>query len=107
MAAEIHRLRVDHDGLFTDVEHAVLANWFGQQTPADAPHIKLDDALAQLGFEEPCEPYTQTAAAVAHVLLEAGSASGLGVLERGQPDPEPQVPRAAPEAATAGGTSAE
>jgi hypothetical protein len=71
MAADTNRPRVAQDGLFTDLEHTVLANWFGQQTPADAAHIKLDDALAQLGFGEPCWPYSQTAAAVAHVLLEA------------------------------------
>ena len=53
------------------VEHAVLASWFRQQTPAAAARIKFDDALAQLGFEKRCEPYSQTAAAVAHVVLEA------------------------------------
>jgi hypothetical protein len=51
MAAEVHGLRVDHNGLFTTVEHAVLANWFDQQTRAVAAHIKWDDALAQLGFD--------------------------------------------------------
>jgi hypothetical protein len=33
MAAEVHGLRVDHNGLFTTVEHAVLANWFDQRRP--------------------------------------------------------------------------
>ena len=71
MSADTNRLRVDQDGLFTDVEHAVLAKWFRQRKPAAAARITLDDALAQLGFEEPCEPYSRTAAAVAHVVLEA------------------------------------
>ena len=31
MAAVTNRLRVDQDGLFTNVEHAVLASWFGQR----------------------------------------------------------------------------
>ena len=71
MPADTNRLRVDQDGLFTNVEHAVLAKWFRQRKPAAAARIKLDDALAQLGFEEPCDPYSRTAAAVAHVVLEA------------------------------------
>ncbi len=71
MSADTNRLRVDQDGLFTDVEHAVLAKWFRQRKPAAAARITLDDALAQLGFEEPCEPYSRVAAAVAHVVLEA------------------------------------
>ena len=71
MPADTNRARVTKDGLFTDVEHAVLATWFGQRKPASAARIKLNDALAQLGFEAPCEPYTRTAAAVAHTLLEA------------------------------------
>ena len=62
---------VDQDGAFTSVEHAVLARWFRQPTPAAAAPTKLDDALAELGFEKPCEPYRQAAAAVAHMLLEA------------------------------------
>jgi hypothetical protein len=71
MATDSNRLRVDQDGLFTHVEHTVLASWFGQQPPIDSARIKLDDALAQLGFGEDCRPYSQAAAAVAHVLLEA------------------------------------
>ena len=71
MPADTNRLRVDQDGLFTAVEHAVLAKWFRQRKPAAAARIKFDDALAELGFEERCEPYSQTAAAVAHVVLEA------------------------------------
>jgi hypothetical protein len=65
------RLRVDQDGLFTNDEHAVLSDWFGQQAPAAAAHVELEDALAQLGFAERCGPYSQTAAAVAHIVLEA------------------------------------
>jgi hypothetical protein len=71
MPADTNRLRVTQDGLFTDAEHAVLAKWFRQREPASAAPVKLDDALAQLGFAERCEPYTRTAAAVAHILLEA------------------------------------
>ena len=71
MSADTNRLRVDQDGLFTNVEHAVLAKWFRQRKPAGAARIRLDDALAQLGFEKPCDPYSRTAAAVAHVVLEA------------------------------------
>jgi hypothetical protein len=71
MAADTNLLRVDEDGLFTHVEQTVLASWFGRQLTADAARIKLDDALAQLGFGKDCRPYSQTAAAVAHVLLEA------------------------------------
>jgi hypothetical protein len=71
MAADTNHFHVGQDGLFTDVEHAVLAKWFGQREPAGAARIELDDALAQLGFEEPCNPYTRSAAAVAHVVLEA------------------------------------
>jgi len=71
MSAHTNRLRVGQDGVFTNVEHAVLAKWFRQRKPAGAASIKLDDALAQLGFEKPCDPYSRTAAAVAHVLLEA------------------------------------
>lgn len=71
MTAVPNRLRVDDDGLFTNVEHAVLSKWFRQRKPAHAARIRFDDALAQLGFEEPCDPYNRTAAAVAHVVLEA------------------------------------
>jgi hypothetical protein len=71
MAAITHRLRVDQDGLFTNDEHAVLSDWFGQQAPAAAAHLELEDALAQLGFGERCHPYSQTAVAVAHIVLEA------------------------------------
>src|SRR5262245_5908263 len=71
MSADANRLRVDRDGLFTDVEHAVLAKWFRQRKPAGAARIPLDDALAQLGFQKSCEPYSRAAAAVAHVILEA------------------------------------
>ena len=71
MPAAANHLRVDRDGLFTDREHAVLAKWFRQRKPAAAARINVDDALAQLGFEKPCEPYSRTAAAVAHVVLEA------------------------------------
>jgi hypothetical protein len=71
MATRTDRLRVEQDGLFTDVEHALLASWFGLQPPASAAHINLDEALACLGFKKECGPYTLTAAAVAHVVLEA------------------------------------
>ena len=71
MSANANRLGVDRDGLFTEVEHAVLARWFRQRKPAGAVRIDLDDALAELGFEERCEPYSRTAAAVAHIVLEA------------------------------------
>ena len=71
MATNTNRLRVDQDGLFTDVEHIVLASWFGQQPPIDAARIKLDEVLVQLGFGKDCRPYSQTSAAVAHILLEA------------------------------------
>jgi len=71
MPAAANRLRVDQDGVFTNVEHAVLAKWFRQRKPGAAARINVDDALAQLGFEKPCEPYSRTAAAVAHVVLEA------------------------------------
>jgi hypothetical protein len=71
MATRTDRLRVEQDGLFTDVEHALLASWFGQKPPTSAAHIKLDEALAFLGFKKECGPYTRTAAAVAHVVLEA------------------------------------
>ncbi len=71
MSADTNRLRVDHDGLFTEVEHAVLAKWFRQRKVGAAARIALDDALAQLGFQEPCEPYSRASAAVAHVVLEA------------------------------------
>jgi hypothetical protein len=71
MIAVTRRLRVDQDGLFTNDEHAVLSGWFGQQPPYAAANVELEDALAQLGFGERCEPYSQTAAAVAHIVLEA------------------------------------
>jgi hypothetical protein len=71
MPAAANRLRVDQDGLFTDIEHAVLAKWFRQRKPAAAARVRFDDALADLGFEGPCEPYSQASAAVAHVVLEA------------------------------------
>ena len=70
MPAAANHLRVDRDGLFTDIEHAVLAKWFRQRKPAAAARINVDDALAQLGFEKRCEPYSRAAAAVAHVVLE-------------------------------------
>jgi hypothetical protein len=62
---------VHQDGAFTSAEHAVLARRLRQPTPTAAARISLDDALAELGFEQPCEPYSQAAAAVAHILLEA------------------------------------
>jgi hypothetical protein len=65
------RYLVDQDGVFTAVEHAVLAKWFDQPMPATAASIKLKDALAELGFEKSCEPYSQSDATVAHTLLEA------------------------------------
>ena len=71
MAADIERLRVNYDGLFTDVEHAVLAEWFGQKATSAPARITLDDALAELGFEDECVPYSRTAAAVAYVVREA------------------------------------
>jgi hypothetical protein len=71
MSAAANRLRVGQDGLFTDIEHAVLAKWFRQRKPAAAARIRFDDALAELGFEKRCEPYSRTSAAVAHVVLEA------------------------------------
>ena len=49
----------------------MLSGWFGQQPPYAAANVELEDALAQLGFGERCEPYGQTAAAVAHIVLEA------------------------------------
>jgi hypothetical protein len=70
MASQTNRFRVDQDGLFTSVEHAILAEWFGQRRSA-VGRIKLDDALAQLGFGERCEPYSQMDAVVAHIVLEA------------------------------------
>jgi hypothetical protein len=70
MVSQTNRLCVDQDGLFTSVEHAILAEWFGQKRSA-AARIKLDDALIQLGFGEQCEPYSQTDTAVAHIVLEA------------------------------------
>jgi hypothetical protein len=70
MATRTDRLRVEQDGLFTDVEHSLLASWFGQKPPASAAH-NVDEALASLGFKIECDPYTRTAAAVAHVVLEA------------------------------------
>jgi hypothetical protein len=36
MTTAIIRSRVDQDGVFTSVEQAVLARWFGQPTPAAA-----------------------------------------------------------------------
>jgi hypothetical protein len=71
MSTTANRLRVERDGLFTDTEHAVLARWFRQRKPAGTARIRFDDALAELGFEKRCEPYSQIAAAVAHVVLEA------------------------------------
>jgi hypothetical protein len=71
MATRADRLRVEQDGLFTDVEHALLASWFGQEPPAGAMHVNVDDALARLGFTKECDPYSRPAAAVAHVVLEA------------------------------------
>jgi hypothetical protein len=71
MATRTNCLRVEQDGLFTGVEHALLASWFGQKPPTDAAHIKVDEALAWLGFKKECAPYTRAAAAVAHVVLEA------------------------------------
>ena len=71
MSANANRLRVDRDGLFTEVEHAVLAKWFRRRKPAGVARIELDDALSELGFEQPCEPYSRIAAAVAHIVLEA------------------------------------
>src|SRR5262245_42400821 len=71
MTAINHHFRVDQDGLFTHDEHAVLSDWFGQQAPAAAAHVELEDALDRLGFGERCGPYSQTAAAVAHIVLEA------------------------------------
>src|SRR6186713_580017 len=69
MTAVPNRLRVDQARLFTNVPW--LSDWFHQRKPAGAARTKLDDALAQLCFEKPCEPYSRTVAAVAHVLLEA------------------------------------
>jgi hypothetical protein len=69
MSASITRLH-PNDGVFTDVEHAVLAPWFGREPTAAAASIQLDDALKELGFNEPCYPYRPTDAAVAHILLE-------------------------------------
>ena len=71
MATDTNRLRVDQDGVFTNVERTLLTSWFDQQPLTDAVRIKLDDALAQLGFGKECRPYSQTSAAVAHILLEA------------------------------------
>ncbi len=71
MATRTDRLRVEQDGLFTEIEHALLASWFDQKPPASAAHVKVDEALAWLGFKKECGPYTRTAAAVAHVVLEA------------------------------------
>jgi len=70
MSVDANRLLVDRDGLFTDIEHAVLANWLHLKPPG-AARIRFDDALAELGFAERCEPYSRTAAAVAHIVLEA------------------------------------
>jgi hypothetical protein len=71
MTTDINRSRVDLDGVFTCVEHAVLAKWFGQKKQAETARLKLDDALAELGFEKSCRPYSQSDAAVAYILLEA------------------------------------
>ena len=71
MATRTDRLRVEQDGLFTNVEHALLASWFGLQPPASAVHVNVDDALVRLGFTKECDPYSRPAAAVAHVVLEA------------------------------------
>jgi hypothetical protein len=46
MANRADRFRVEQVGLFTDVEHALLASWFGQQPPASAVHVRpLDPRL--------------------------------------------------------------
>jgi hypothetical protein len=72
------------------------------------PH-RVGRALAQLGFGERCEPNSQTAAAVAHIVLEAieDRLPCLGLLERRRTDLRPKVSRAGSEAATAGGASPE
>jgi hypothetical protein len=67
MAAVTHRLRVDQDGLFTNDEHAVLSDWFGQQAPAAAAHVELEDALAQLGFGVMSKPLTPQELAAARI----------------------------------------
>src|SRR4030095_11919552 len=72
------------------------------------PH-RVGRALAQLGFGERCEPNSQTAAAVAHIVLEAieDRLPCLGLLGRRRTDLRPKVSRAGSEAATAGGASPE
>ena len=56
MPADTNRLRVDQDGLFTDIEHAVLAKWFRQRKPAAAARITFDDALASLASRSDASP---------------------------------------------------
>jgi hypothetical protein len=70
MTAQINQ-RLDDGGLFTAVEHAVLAAWFGREPTSVAASINVSDALKELSFDELCMPYTQADAAVAHILLEA------------------------------------
>ena len=70
MATDTNRLRVDQDGLFT-VSSTSCWPAGSANRPLTLLGIKLDDALVQLGFGKDCGPYSQTAAAVAHFLLEA------------------------------------
>jgi len=70
MPANNKRYRLDNDGLFTSVEHSVLAAWFEREPVAAAAHINPNDALEELGFGDTCFPYTQLAAAAAYIVLE-------------------------------------
>jgi hypothetical protein len=49
MAADTNLLLVDQGGLFTHVEHTILASWFGQQPPTDAaPLCPIVDMLLHM-----------------------------------------------------------
>ncbi len=106
MTTAINRPRIDQDVVFTSVEHAVLARWLVQPKPAAAASIKLDGALAELGFGTSCRPYSQSDAAVAHSLLEAVDHRLMAFTRMdGDEGQRPPSVRAASAATATGGTA--
>ena len=56
--------------LFTPDEHAILAQWFGVEPPANARGINVDEAIARLGFTEEPGYRTLLDVAAAYIVLE-------------------------------------
>src|SRR5690349_11554261 len=58
--------------VFTQDEHAVLADWFRCPPACKLGKVTVDEALERLGFErEPDALYTSSQAAVASIVLES------------------------------------